>query len=274
MTTEELKDYLAGLELDLIFGLDISEDLKLRRFWKDEFEELRESFLISPSSPLSSARFTLEKRVRVENDLLFEKTRFDVEKDIGNAVLALRLLKDGCFLCNSAFSVLIVLAEKNQPRSWCWISQQKSCSCKLQYSLQFEEIQELRRLVEKIQNMDFAENKNLALACQRFQRAYEEDDMRNRLVDSMIALEALFKKGGERGKKEREIAVECSKLLGKDEEQKQEIKSIIEEAHRIRNLMVDGLEYELHEDADYISDVIFRAKNCLRESIKEILNRL
>lgn len=46
------------------------------------------------------------------------------------------------------------------------------------YALNFDEISGLKKIVEKIQGIDFTKRKRLILACKRFQREYEDADLK------------------------------------------------------------------------------------------------
>jgi hypothetical protein len=271
MTDEEWEAYLRGLDVELLFGVDLSDGVVLRRFLKDDFEGLNVPFLTSPLSMVSSAEFALEKRVMVQDESEFETIWFDVEKVLRNAVLALRLLKEGCFSADSVFGFLVVLADKNKLKYWTWFGGRKSCGRQLTYSFSFEEIPAMNRLLKKIQSVDFEKSQSLSFACKKFQRALEQHGLKDQIVDLLSALETLFKNGGEPNNMAAKIAVECSQLLGKNDEKKQEIRNVLDEAHRIRNKMVSGSRCMRAEDLDYASDVISRTRDYLRLAIKCIL---
>lgn len=55
-----------------------------------------------------------------------------------------------------------------------------------------DEIPKLKSLLKKIRELDFNKRQRLQLACKRFQRAYEEGDAEDQLIDLMIAFEALY----------------------------------------------------------------------------------
>jgi len=271
MTDEEWEDYLRGLDVDLLFGLDLSDEVVLRRFLKDDFEGLNTSFLTNPLSIFSSAEFALEKRVGVEDESDLETIRFGVEKALRNVVLTLRLLKEGCFSADSMICFLVVLAEKNKLKYWTWFERRKSCSQQLIYSFSFEEVPATNRLLKKIQGANFERSESLNLACKKFQRASEEDDLKNQIVYLLSAFETLLKNKKETNNLKAEIADEYSQLPIKKEES-QEMRSVLNEAYRIRNQMVNGFWSEQSEkDLDYVLDVISRTRDYLRLAIKRIL---
>jgi len=96
----------------------------------------------------------------------------------------------------------------------------------------------------------------------------------------MIAFEALFLKG-ERGvpSKGKLIAVACSTLLGKNEEEREEIKQTLVKAYSIRNCIVHGSEYPRMEQddkgdvyVDTLPDLVSKVEDYLRESIIKLLD--
>jgi hypothetical protein len=272
MTDKEWEGYLRGLDVELLFGLDLYDGVVLRRFLKYDFEGLSAQFSARALSVVSSAEFVLEKRLSVEDESEFEMIRFDVEKALRNAVLALRLLKEGCFSADSVFGFLIVLAEKNELKYWTWFERRKSCSRQLIYSFSFEEIPAMNRLLKKIQSPEFERCESLNLACKKFQRALEEDGLKGQIADLLGAFEILFKGGEKTSTMAARIAFECSQLLGKSHEERQEIRSVFDEAYRIRNQMVIGPPSgESGKDSDYTLDVISRTRDYLRLAIKRFL---
>jgi hypothetical protein len=167
-----------------------------------------------------------------------------------NIVLALRLLKKGYVSGNSVFHIPTSEYMVRKPElpfiEWSWQPQRKLDSLNgFPYTLSHDELEDLKKLIQKVQNIDFVRRKNLKLACGRFQRAYEENDFEDQLIDIMIAFESLFLKGekGNVAQHGKIIAVGCSCLLGKNEEQRAEIESFLSEAYRIRNCVVHGSEY-------------------------------
>jgi predicted ATPase len=100
----------------------------------------------------------------------------------------------------------------------------------------------------------------------------EEDSLKDQIADLLNAFESLFKNGEETSDIETRIAVRCSQLLSKNDEEKQEIKRVFNEAYRIRNQLVNrpGSE-KSEEDSDYAWDVISRTRDYLRLAIKCII---
>jgi len=188
--------------------------------------------------------------------------------------LALRLLKDG--YVSGSFIYYISLSSKSQLTSWSKEEGPRLNYFGLNYTLNFDDIPTLKNLVRKLQGTDFSKHKRLYLACKRFQRAYEEEDPEDQIIDLMIAFEALFVRKDIKGAwPKQKIASACSNLLGKNEKEKEEIKNILSEAYSIRNHIVHGAKYQktTPTDINYLPKLISKVENYLRESIKKILDQ-
>lgn len=129
------------------------------------------------------------------------------------------------------------------------------------------------RIVKEIHSLDFDKRKGLRLACKRFQHAYEERDTEDRLIDFMIALEALFLKGEKTRQVGPIVSTACSVLLGKNELEREEIRRSLTKAYKLRNRIVHGSEYDdLFKDKNDMLPFISEIEGYLRESIKKLLN--
>ena len=75
------------------------------------------------------------------------------------------------------------------------------------------------------------------------------------------------------------IAIACSTLLGKNEEEREDIKRTLVEGYKIRNCIVHGSEYsriEMDEKGevgvDTLPDLVSEVEDYLREAIKRFLD--
>jgi hypothetical protein len=141
--------------------------------------------------------------------------------------------------------------------------------------LDFNEIPPLNQISEKIEVISSAKRKNMDIAFKRFQRAYHEPDPEDQLIDFLIAFEALFLKG-EKAKESHGdiIAIACSHLLGKNEQEREEIRQFLTKAYSIRNYIVHGSEYQKpFVDKEYeMNEFVSKIEDFLRESIKKLLD--
>jgi len=275
MTAEERKKLFKERREKVVKGINLIDGVKIRHISKEDLEDLKTyPFPFPPDTRqlISPRMFVLEKHMKVENGQVFH-----IRRGMQNIILALRLLRGGIVFGSYTFHVL--LSKKRHVTSWSY-EEDRPRRTSSTYVLNFEEVPRLRKIVRKIQGIDFSKRKSLDLACRRFQRAYEERDAEDKLIDLMIAFEALFLKG-ERGvpSKGKLIAVACSTLLGKNEEEREDIKQTLVEAYSIRNCIVHGSEYpRLEPDEkgevylDTLPDLVSKVEDYLRESIKKLLD--
>lgn len=139
------------------------------------------------------------------------------------------------------------------------------------YKLEISELPEVRALAERISAIDFTKRSALRIALDRFEKLYYERYLEDQLIDCMIAFEALLI-----GKKSRDqgsiIPVAAAMLLGKTEEERQEITDVMETAYNIRNCIVHGSDYQQKlskklEMATFTRNV----ESILRSCIKKLL---
>ena len=269
MSKEEVMNFLKEREKELVEGIDLFDGVKIRRISKEDLEDLKTPFLstLHPFKELAPHMFVLEKYITVEDEHAFQ-----ADTIMRNVVLALRLLKRGYVSGSYVFYILI--SKKRQLKSWSWEKEPRRPSG-IMYALNFDEIPGLKKIVEKIQGIYFTKRKRLILACKRFQRAYEEADFEDQLIDLMIAFEALFSRKEIEGANPREkIANGCSDLLGKNNEEKEEIRRFLLKARSVRDLIVHGSEYKIEgivKEYDMFS-FVWKLEGYLRESIKKLLD--
>lgn len=270
LTDEEVRSLFKEREKKLVEGIELYDGIKIRRISKEDLEELEPTLHALPTYARFSPKvFVLEKYVKTEAN-----HRFHVDGLMRNIVLALRLLKKGYVFGGFVFYILVSEKRPYSWQEWSWDEVQPLGPWGFKYTLNFEEIPTLKKIIKTLQSTDFSKRKGLRLACSRFQRAYEEGDPEDQLVDLMIAFEALFLKG-EKATSQRgqTIAIACSTLLGKNEEEREEIRSFLTKAYAIRNCIVHGAEYkkpyvkEEFEMEDFVSTI----ENYLRASIKKLL---
>ena len=273
-SAEESRRLFRERKEKVVKGINLVNGVKIRRISKKDLEDLKTLPFTHPPNMLeliSPRMFVLEKHIKVENG-----HGFDLHKAMQNIILSLRLLKGGIVFGSFIFYVL--LSKKRQVTSWSYQEDRPRTDYRT-YALNFKEVPRLRKIIKKIQSTDFSKRKSLDLACRRFQRAYEEKDAEDQLIDLMIAFEALFLKGEKGGPSTGKlIAVACSILLGKSDEEREEIRRILVKAYSIRNSIVHGSEYpriesddkgEVH--MDILPDLVSEVEDYLRESIKKLL---
>jgi len=266
MPTEEAKNLFKVQRNKVIRGINLIDGVKIRLASKEDLEDLNTICLdrLGPTRKYSAQTFVLVKYLKGKTDFKFELV-------MKNTVLALRLLKGGYVSAGHIFHIL--LPEKHS-LALTSLGERPKRRIGLEYVLDFEEIPTLRKILRRLQTVDFTKRKSFALSCKRFQRGYEEEDLEDRLIDFMIALEALFLRGEKGGLSSgRIIAVACSTLLGKTDEEREQIRQLLSEAYEMRNYIVHGAEYKKKsDDVYYIPELVSKVEDYLRESIKKLLD--
>lgn len=273
LSQEEIMSLLKKRGTELVKGIDLLDGIKIRRVSGEDMEDIKTYPFPLPTPPqmsVSRSMFVLEKYITEE-----EENRFEIHRIMLNGVLALRLLKKGNVWGGSVFYILV--SEKRQLTSMSWEEEPIPESYGPGYVLKFDEIPALKKILEKVQGMDFTKRKSLHLACKRFQRAYGESEAEDRLIDFMIAFEALFLRGEKAGASSGQIvAVACSALLGKNDEEREEVRGFLTKAYSIRNCIVHGSEYKepiVYKNKEYnMSEFVSKIEEYLREAIKKFLD--
>ena len=273
MSPDEVKNWFEERRKEITEGIELLEGLKLRTISEEDLEDFRTNpFLKAEGIRFSSRMFVLEKCIALKTS----DHRFQVDELMKDTVLALRLLRNGYVTGNWIFYISIT--DKRLLGGWSNYGTRKLNLIALDYALNFDEVPVLREILGKIRNIDIANQKSLRLACERFQRVYEEEEYDDKLIDLMIAFEALFLKGKKaksRSPAGETIAIACAYLLGKNNEERENIKDFLTKAYSIRNDIVHGSDYknpivngEEYEMLDFVSEI----EELLRRSIKRLLD--
>lgn len=268
MSSEQVMNFFKERERQLVEGIDLFDGVKIRRLSKEDLDDFKTNPTLPPYIMTLPVNFVLEKYITVENE-----HDFQLDPILRNVVLALRLLKKSYVSGSSVFYVLV--SEKRLLNSRSCEEEPRHEFWGFKYALNFDEFPALKEILEKIQGIDFAKRKSLHLACKRFQRAYEESDAEGQLIDMMIAFEALFLKGEKAVSPAGQIvATACSILLGKNDEEREEIRRFLTKAYSVRNCIVHGSEYQkpiINKEYD-IPEFVSKIEDYLRESIKKLLD--
>lgn len=216
LSREETKAIFEKRRERVVKGINLLKGVKIRLASEEDLADLNNICFdpFGPREKYSRNTFVMVKHYKGEMNP-------EHEQIMRNTVLSLRLLKGGYV---SAGHIFHILRMKNRV-ALTSIGERRVRHFVYNYGLEFKEIKELRRILKKLQVVDFTKRRSLGLACRRLQRAYEEEDLDDRLIDFMIALEALFLKGEIGGRSPgRIIAVACASLLGRNEEEETESK--------------------------------------------------
>lgn len=248
--------------------LELSDQIKIRRIKSDELENIKKNPLMFTlgnfTGLLNSKTFVFEIKVdnQEEEDLL-----------VYEALLAMRLLKAGSVCCKLFLhlenSKLIYFFSINAPIPR-WVRND--------YVLHNYEFDEIKKLWDRILQIELRTNKSFRVACERFSRSYEERKPDDKIIDLAIAFESLFT--DENTSRNRSygmgqfVGLGCSMLIGQNREERNEIKEFLRKAFKIRNNIVHGLAVEIpmiNKKKPSMDDVSSKLQEYLRASIKKLI---
>lgn len=256
--------------VDLKKGIDITPNLRLR-FANKEDAELLAAFSPSEKSliPYSLNHYVLECSFETEG--IPEKsaeTEHKIKHTIDSAALAFRLLKAGYVDANAILWVAEMDA-KRQTRLSAEIHPSDHFS---EYRLATHDIPKLRKITTRTLKMDLEKRKSLRIAVDRFNRSYYEEENEDKLIDYIIAFEALFS-SHERRSQHAVIPVACAMLLGKSEQERYDIMNLLDLAYKTRNCIVHGSDYrEILEQKELDSEeLVTKTEELLRASLRKLI---
>jgi len=256
---------------DLQKGIPIGNNLKLRLSSQQDANDLSVfPNTVDSAIPYCLNRYVIECSFDVTDDSESQgRALKEIVRRINNTIAALRLLKKGYIDSNCILSVTTketgrqsgLRAERVIP----------SKSLIEPYYLRTDELIQLRDLIERISNIDFETRKRLKIALRRFENSYYNTLYEDKLIDYMIAFEALFVRGNKESKRDK-ISAACAKLLGESQVDRQEIRDTLECAYSIRNLIVHGEDFEKKLGKDvFLAELVVEVEEILRKSLKKFI---
>lgn len=257
---------------DFSNGVQLAPNMKLRFSSKEDSEML--SFF--PTSPKSIMQYCLNKYViecsieSEDNSEIIADTKEKIYQQISDVVTALRLLKAG-YVESNVILLVTTKESKKQPS----LRAQRIIPTISLYEpiyLRTDEISSLSRLIKKISNLNFERRKALGIALRRFENSYYDTEDEDKLLDYVIAFEALFTKGEKMGSKRDVISIACSMLLGKNQRERKKIRETLNNAYIIRNAIVHGADFrEKLKKGQFLHDFVVEVEAILRQSIKKLI---
>lgn len=171
-----------------------------------------------------------------------------------NVEAALRIYKEGDVFCKPVWS------EDGHPMLLAQAYEVPSTIFSRAYELKKQEIGEINEIFEKLQKIDFKKEANLRVAITRLNTSYGKSMPSDKIVDFMIAFEALFVKGTTNNG--TIIATGASFLLGKNQSERITIYNDLLHSYDIRNKIVHGnpeTPKEIAKSADQLINYLRKA---------------
>jgi hypothetical protein len=262
---EETREYCKALAAKFVQGFQISDEIQLRLITARELERFRNSAFFEFAGEVSR-RITPKTFVLEINPHKPERMNTIVDESL----LSMRLHKAGDVFYK------IILSQQN-PQSGSMVSTGQSILwTPHNYVIEISEIEEIRKIIDKIGRIDLDKNRTFRIACERFSRSYEERRDDDKIIDFAIAFESLFFEGNKAPSNTGQfVGLGCSMLIGKDNEDRKEISQFFRKAYELRNkivhgaeivtpIKINGREYEMH-------DLTAQLQEYLRTVIKKLM---
>ena len=259
--------------------IDLDGNLCIRKIEINEQEQLINELRMSSMMPFHDAasfKYTIELQLQAKKiigstlDVLKEQTDVLSQlmgESISRLVTTLRLFKTGLV----GYNIVRTLGSPELPVPFGTQTSLTSSYKRFrgkEYILTKLEAAELGKLWEAINKINFDTFPQLSIALSRFNFAYERDKLEDKLIDFMVAFEALFFKEGETGEFRHKLAVRVSRLLEQKYENRKAVVDKMNKFYNERSKVVHG------EKADLKDDFINSVEDHLRKSIVIFLERL
>ncbi|MFQ5909406.1 MAG: hypothetical protein ACE5IJ_01640 [Thermoplasmata archaeon] len=252
--------------------IDLGNGLRIRKMEPEELEGLLNRDLFSAFSSMQlhraqhAAEFVFEAE-KIAGD--FPKGPpgpFEEQLTLGKLVTALRLFEPG----NVGVNLIVVSSLADNPAIGSNIRGGGAHELRLgpRCQLSKEEADQFRDFWHYLSTIDLNRPAPLSIAISRFNDGYERRKLQDRLIDYMIAFEALLYKKGERGEFRHKLAVRTARLLAEDRGERDRIAKEMRDFYDRRSQIVHGTKTSF--DRKFVDKV----EGYLRRSVREFLERL
>lgn len=219
--------------------IELKGGMKIRKISKKELEDLFSAVKdIShvDRKEILKLKFALEMKC-VKNKETLETTPNPSEL-LDKVVIALRLFKEGqiwpCFIFSKPLTWL--------PHSgkWSFGGGLHSRGFYKEYLLTKDEVKKIESFWEKFCSFDLTKHSFLNVALNRFNYAYERNTPEDKLIDCMIAFEALYSEGP--GDLSYKVSTRIARLLKEDPNEREKMSSFMKKIYGIISTIVHGNE--------------------------------
>lgn len=253
--------------------LDLSFENKTLKIGKIPKEKLR-SFLLSPKPMISSISEAFEMAIDFGEGMYWVDYHYEVEdsikamtrannivdEEIAKVILVLRLFREGCI--RIVFNVW-----RGKHIATHFSSIRPFRNDERLYFLPSSSLLDLRNFREEFMNTAWEKKESsspLGIALSRFTDGYERIKSEDKIIDYMIALEALYLQEGTAELSYR-LAHRVSVLLTKDKKERRRLFEMTRKSYDLRSKIVHGSKYDLsHKKVWFVEDT-------LRQSINKFL---
>lgn len=254
--------------------IDFGDGMRMRRITTSELEQLSDEVRLTsqvPSTDISSLKYVIELRCKTRKligetpTVKVPSPNVEARETFSKVITALRLFKQGTVGFNiiKAISTIDVPNLVGVPFADCVYKRFHGPP----YTLTETELVEFRSFWNRLNKMYSRQHASLSVAIRRFNYAYERDEIEDKLVDYMIAFEALFFKEGEVGEFSHKLSVRVARFLEQKYDRRYTIWQNMKAFYDKRSKILHGEKVDL-------SDVFVNAvEDYLRRSIRLFLER-
>ncbi len=252
-----------------IDDIDLGEGISIRKFTSSEKEQIINDIKWLGDvrhTDILACKYVAEFRYESKKIIDGEQQNTDSGNNIDKLISAFRLFKEGIVGYNMIFAkwdLCIPLRPENT------ISQLSFHDfAGKRYDLSSDEVQKFLDLWKLIKDLDISTDTPINIAIRRFNYAYEREKAEDKLVDYMIAFEALYFKSGETGELLYRLATRVSRLLRQSFEDRKLVFKKMKDFYDKRSAVVHG------EPTNIGQDFLNEVEDYLRNSIKTFLKEL
>jgi len=256
------------------FDTDIEElrlatGLTIRRITKEELVWLLNLVVMAGIMPFFKAfqyKFVIEEVTespKFTGDAGPSINASDPFELIGRVVTSFRLIKPGNISCSMVRTVPAIpvpgLPSGGSSREPVppWGSR---------YLLRKGEESALKEVWQHLENRDFSKPDPVNVALRRFNFSFERSQVEDKMIDLMIAFEALLL--NEEGSPTHKLALRFARLLGNDFEERMTLYKEMKGFYKVRSKIVHGESTQTDEQ------VVVRVEERLRSSVRAVLARV
>jgi hypothetical protein len=146
---------------------------------------------------------------------------------------------------------------------------QRKIGYESRYELSDKDIKDFKKFWHKFKKINLREYLFLDIAIRRFNFSYNRTSLEDKLIDLIIALEALFRPKAQTEIGEQ-LALGCAYFLGKNKKEREKISDNIKKAYKIRNKIIHGeASEEITTELLIVTPII---EDYVRRSIKEFIS--
>lgn len=265
MLLEEMRMRVSEIALEEGFAIrdPTEDDLSALKPWLSEREY---ALIIAQHQQVK----VLEKEYEIDSSNLGEFQQ--KQRNLRTVLTALRLIKPGTLGYRvSAWEPLEDVRE-NASIIQSFYSPDQLAWGEGEYRLEKEDIEILQRFWSENQDRLFKLEKLGAMqrAISRFEMSYLKYEHVDKFLDLMIAMEALYIKGGERMESYR-MSQRAALMLESDQDKRMELRKRIKELYKIRSRLVHGGSLKIKADGRSEPEIVLELKNYVRRSIRKFL---